>query len=83
VADQETFRRTLNGAVYRGVTLRSSYSSARLPLAPRPVPHLGGQVSAKKRNPQDATLRNIRALKARVTTLEQQVRQLQRTAKRR
>ncbi len=31
---------------------------------------------AKTRNPQDATLRNIRALKARVTKLEQQVRQL-------
>lgn len=30
----------------------------------------------KKKNPQDATLRNIRALKARVTKLEQQVKRL-------
>lgn len=36
---------------------------------------------AKTRNPQDATLRNIRALKARVSKLEQQMRQLQRKGK--
>lgn len=33
-------------------------------------------MTIKKRNPQDATLRNIRALKARVTKLEQFVKRL-------
>ncbi len=33
---------------------------------------------AKKRNPQDATLRNIRALKARVDKLEQWVKSAER-----
>ena len=36
----------------------------------------------RKRNPQDATLRNIRALKARVSQLQQRVKALERRVKR-
>jgi hypothetical protein len=35
----------------------------------------------KKRNPQDTTLRNIRALKTRVTALEQDVKMLKQALK--
>lgn len=43
----------------------------------REFTHTRRKTVAKKRNPQDATLRNINALKKRVTALEKEFRALQ------